>query len=272
MSGMRLLHRYAVLVAAFTLLAILSGAWVTSTRAVPVAPTAPAKIHLAISAAAALLIIVLAMCLMFGRSRALGWMLLAAGISQGVLGLASAAITHAVLAQILFAIAVMAVVCTSESWEAGPDLVFDQGWPSLRSMAVAAPVVVLAQVMLGAGFRHKAIGLTWHIVGAMVVALTILILGMCVMQAYPQHRVLRPAAIVLLCVALTQVLLGITAVTTEIMAPDNAVPASVIFSTVAHVAVGAATLAASLALAVQIRRNVQKPAEEVEEGERAASA
>ena len=112
MSGMRLLHRYSVLVAAFTLLAILSGAWVTSTRAVPAAPTAPVKIHLAISAAAALLTIVLAMCLIFAKQRALGWMLLAMGIAQGVLGLASAAITNAVLAQILFAIAVMAVVCT----------------------------------------------------------------------------------------------------------------------------------------------------------------
>jgi len=269
---MRLLHRYAVLVAAFTLLAILSGAWVTSTRALPAASAAPAKIHLAISAVAALFTIVLAMCLMFAKLRALGWMLLAAGIAQGVLGLASAVITHAMVAQILSAIAIMAVVCTSKGWEAGPDLVFDQGWPSLRSMAVATPVVVLTQVMLGVTFRHRAAGLTWHIVGAMVTALMVLILGMCVMQAYPKHRVLRRAAITLLCVVLAQVLLGIAAITAEMMAPDNAVPASVVLSTMAHVAVGAATLAASLALAVQIRRNVQKPMEEPEEAEKAAGA
>jgi heme A synthase len=149
-------------------------------------------------------------------------------------------------------------------------LVFDQGWPSLRSMAVATPVVVLTQVMLGVAFRHKAAGLTWHIVGAMVTALMVLILGMCVMQAYPKHRVLRPAAIALLCAALVQVLLGIATITVEMLAPDNAVPASVVFSAMAHVAVGAVTLAASLALAIQVRRNVQRPVEE--EAERAAGA
>jgi len=265
------LYRYSVVAAAFTLLAVVSGAWLTSTKAIPAAPAAIDKIHLGLASLAAALLMGLALWLVFARLRALGGTILAVVVAEAGLGHTTAGTAHAVLAHILFALAASAVLRTSKQWEAGPDLVLDQGWPSLRSMAVAAPVVVLAQVMLGAAFRHKAMGLTWHIVGAMVVALTILILGMCVMQAYPRHRALRPASIALLSVALTQVLLGITAVTTEILAPDNAVPTSVVVSTVAHVTVGAATLAASLALAIQIRRNVQKPAEEVE-GERAASA
>jgi hypothetical protein len=266
------LHRYAVVAAAFTLLAIVSGAWVTSTRAVPGAPAGIQKIHLGVTAVAAALTVGLSLWLVLARLRALGWALLAACAVEGALGQTSAAIPHAVLAQILLALAVATVMRTSKGWDAGPDLVFDQGWPSLRSMAVATPVVVFTQIMLGAAFRHKAAGLTWHIVGAMVTALTVLILGMCVMQAYPKHRVLRPAAIALLCAALAQVLLGIAAVTAEVLAPDNTVPASVILFTIAHVAVGAITLAASLALAVQIRRNVQRPVEEAEEGEKAAGA
>lgn len=265
------LHRYAVVAAAFTLLAIFSGAWVTSIRAVPGAPLAMERIHLAIAAFAAALVAGLSLCLVLSRLRLLGWGLLAVCLAEGALGQTPAAIAHAGLAQILFALAVAAAMRTSKRWEAGPDLVFDQGWPSLRSMAVAAPVVVLTQVMLGVAFRHKAAGLTWHIVGAMVTALMILILGMGVMQAYPKHRALRPAAIALLCAALVQVLLGIATITAEMLAPDNAVPASVILSTMAHVGVGAVTLASSLALAIQIRRNVQRPVEE-EEAQRAAGA
>jgi hypothetical protein len=56
------------------------------------------------------------------------------------------------------------------------------------------------------------------------------------------------------------------------LVPDNTAPPPVIISTIMHVAVGAATLAASLILAVQIRRNVQKSAEEPEDNENAASA
>jgi heme A synthase len=256
--------------AAFTLLAILSGAWVTSTRAVSGAPAGIEKIHLGVTAVATALVVALSLWLVLAKLRGLGWALLAVCVAQGALGQMSAAIAHAVLAQILFALAVAVVIRTSKRWEAGPDLVFDQGWPSLRSMAVATPVVVLTQVMLGVAFRHKAAGLTWHIVGAMVTALMVLILGMCVMQAYPKHRVLRPAAIALLCAALVQVLLGIATITVEMLAPDNAVPASVVFSAMAHVAVGAVTLAASLALAIQVRRNVHRPVEE--EAERAAGA
>jgi hypothetical protein len=264
------LHRYAVVAAAFTLLAILSGACVTSMRAVPGAPAAIERIHLGIAAVAAALVVGLSLSLVLARLRALGWTLLAVCVTEGALGQTSAAIAHAGLAQILFAIVMAVAMRTSKRWEAGPDLVFDQGWPSLRSMAVATPVVVLTQAMLGVVFRHKAAGLTWHIVGAMVTALTILILGMCVMQAYPKHHVLRPAAIWLLSAVLVQVLLGIATITAEMLAPDNVIPASVILSTMAHIAVGAVTLAASLALAIQIRRNVQKPVEE--EAERAASA
>ena len=128
----------------------------------------------------------------------------------------------------------------------GPETVFDQGWPSLRSLAVITPVFVLAQVSLGAAFRHKEMGLTWHLVGAMLVSILILLLGMFVLQQFPKHPSLRPAAIALLTIAVAQVLLGIAAITAEMLAPGNTVPLGVMLSTAAHVTVGALTLAAKI--------------------------
>jgi heme A synthase len=268
----RWLHPFAVMVAAATLLTVMLGAWVTSARTAPSIFIFIDQIHSGTGRAAAVLLVVLAVWLMAAHRRGLGLTLLAAALAETAFGEFLAPITHSVLAQVLFALTVTAAVCTSNGWELGPEIVTDQGWPSLRSMAAVTPAFVLAQVTLGVAFRHKAIGFTWHIVGAMVVALLVLILGMCTMQPYPKHRALRPAAIVLLSVALAQVLLGIAAITAEMLAPDNTAPPSVIISTIGHVAVGAATLAASLILAVQIRRNVRKSPQEAEESETAASA
>lgn len=259
------LHRCAVIGAAFTFLTVLAGALVTTEREAPLPPAFPVRIHLGLAVIAAALLAALAIWLVAAGWRALGAFLLVLVAAQGAAGEFQAAISHAILAQLLFATAVVAAVFTSKSWQQGPDVVLDRGWPSLRSMATAAPVLVLAQVMLGAAYRHKAMGLAWHVVGAMVVLLTILIVGMCVMQGCGKHSTLRPAGIALLTIALAQVFLGMGAITTEMLAPDNTAPLPVILSTVAHVAVGAATLAASLVLAIQVRRNVQKPAEEAEE-------
>jgi hypothetical protein len=267
------LQRYAVFVANCVFFVIVTGAWVTSSRAALAdSAVAPATIHVTIGLTVALLTAGLAIWLMTSGLKWLGLIALLVVVAEGLLGERSTAISHADLAPVLFAITVVAPVCTSTAWKRGPDIVFDRGWPSLRSMAIITPVFVLIQAMLGAAFRHKAAGLTWHVVGAMVVALLILFLGMCVMQQFPKHAALRPAAIALLTIALTQVLLGIAAITTEMMAPDNTVPFSVMLSTAAHVAGGALTLAASLVVSIQIRRNVQKAVEEAEEGETPAQA
>jgi hypothetical protein len=268
------LHRYAILMAILTFLVVITGAWETTARNAGGASDGMAgSVHFGLGIAAAALVIGLAVGLITSGLRALGWIALVVVIVDAGLGKTTAAVSHACVAQVLFAITVVAATCTSRAWKGGPDVVMDQGWPSLRSLASLAAVFVMAQVILGAAFRHKTMGLTWHIVGAMVVALAILFVGMCVMQQCPKHRSLRPAAISLLTIGLAQVLLGITAVTAEMMAPDDTVPPVVMFSTAAHVAVGALTLAAALAIAVQVRRHVHKAAEEPEEeGESAASA
>ena len=77
--------------------------------------------------------------------------------------------------------------------------------PSLRSLAILMPALVLVQIALGAAFRHGAIGVMPHVIGAMVVSLAILIVCAFVLHQFPEHRALRPAAMALLAVTLVQV-------------------------------------------------------------------
>lgn len=159
---------------------------------------------------------------------------------------------HACLAQVLFAATVAAVLLSSPDRK--PDIVVDGGWPSLRSLSVVTPVLVFVQILLGAAFRHKAMGIMPHIAGAIVVALLILLTGMFVTQQCPQHRSLKPAAVVLMTTVFTQVFLGIGALTMRMI--NSTDTPSVILVTGAHVVVGALTLGANVALSVQIRTHV----------------
>jgi heme A synthase len=166
-----------------------------------------------------------------------------------------ASIAHALLAQLFFAATAALALCTSPSWERGPELVKDSGWPSLRSLAVITPSLVVLQALLGAAFRHNATGVMPHILGAMVVLLLILVFGMFVMQQFPQHAALRPAAVALMVITFVQLTLGVTVITMEAL--TNETTGAVVIATVAHVAIGALTVAASVVLAIQVRRNVQ---------------
>jgi heme A synthase len=179
-------------------------------------------------------------------------------------------IAHACLAQLFFSVTVAIAVFTSRNWQQGPDLVEDYGWPSLRSLAILTPVLVLVQIGLGAGFRHRAFSLLPHIIGAMIVPLAILLVGMFVLQQFPKHRSLRPAAAGLLSITLLQVFLGIAAYVARINAAEY--PLAMVLTTVAHVATGGLTLAASVVLAIQIRRNVHAPASEAAETQHQVAA
>jgi heme A synthase len=193
----------------------------------------------------------------------LGWLALGAVVAQALLGGATVlmlqpppiSIAHACLAQLFFSITVAIAVFTSRNWQQGPDPVEDYGWPSLRSLAIITPVLVLLQIGLGAGFRHRAFGLMPHVIGAMIVPLVILLTAIFVLNQFPHHRALRPAAIGLLTITLVQIFLGIAAYVARINAAEY--PLTMVISTVSHVATGGLTLAASVVLAIQVRRNVR---------------
>jgi heme A synthase len=201
-------------------------------------------------------------------SRRLGWVTLAITALAAMAGLSSvqsmaphlAGILHACLAPLFFTALVATAMTTSPAWFCGPEFVSDYGWPSMRSLAIMTPLLVLLQIALGAAFRQKALTLLPHVLGAMFVALVILLESIFVLQQFPKHRTLAPAAKTLLGVAFGQVVLGITALIIKSMADDTDV--MVVATVAAHVTGGAVTLAATIALSILIRRNVQPRVEE----------
>jgi cytochrome c oxidase assembly protein subunit 15 len=198
--------------------------------------------------------------------RQLGWIALACVIVQGVLGGMTVrymlpkpvSISHACLAQLFFSLTVAIAIFTSPSWRSGPRPVMDSGWPSMRSIAVVVPVLVLIQLALGAGYRHRAFSVLPHIFGAIVVVSVILIAGIFVLAQFGSHTTLRRTGIVLLTVTFVQVLLGVAAYLARLSSLDSPVPVlNTVLLTVFHVATGALTMAASVALAIQVLRNVR---------------
>jgi heme A synthase len=117
------------------------------------------------------------------------------------------------------------------------------------------PFLVLPQIFLGAELRHNATGvLLWHILDAMFVLLVILVAGVFVLRQYPEHPVLRPAALAPVIVTAGQVLFGFSAYLILLMSESN--NAGLIITGVLHVVNGALTLAASSVFAMQMKRNL----------------
>ncbi len=273
------LHWFAILVAVCALLLIVDGALVG-----PGTQPAPSTewMHRTAGVALAVCTLGLALGLILAdprkQARRLAWITLAIAALEGVVGLSSvqsaiphtAGIAHACLAPLFFAAVVAIAVITSPAWHRGPELVSDYGWPSMRSLSIITPILVLLQILLGAAFRQQALSLLPHVLGAMFVALVILLESIFVLQQFPTHRALRPAAKTLLGVAFGQVFLGIAALTMRSIADDTAPP--VILTVAAHITGGALTLATTIVLSILIRRNVQPRVEEEEDAEAPAAS
>ena len=267
------LHRFAILLAIGALLLIVDGALAgPGTQAASPIAGPIVSMHSAAAIALSALTLGLVIGLMFSdwrpESRRLGWLTLTIAVLEGIAGMpavratvpTTAGIAHAVLAPLFFAALVCIAAVTSQAWSRGPDLVTDYGWPSMRSLAILTPLLVLLQIFLGAAFRQKALTLLPHVLGAMFVALVILLESIFVLQQFPNHRALRAGAKTLLGVAFGQVFLGLTALILKSMADDTDLP--VMVSVAAHITGGAATLAVTLVLSILIRRNVQPRLEE----------
>jgi hypothetical protein len=254
------LHRFAIAGFVCSLAGLLTGAMETSSGDTQFAP-----LHQITAGIAAVPIAILGMW-MFRRptlTRLAGALLAGLGIECALGAIAGdgvfLAILHALLAPLVLSATVAAMVATSPAWQAGPDLVQDHGWPSLGSLGKITPVMVLLQIALGAAFRHKAMGILSHLFFAMILVLLILCVCIFVMQQFPNHKTLRPAANWLMAIAFTQIFLGIAAFTVRTM--TTKVTPLVIGVTALHACVGALTLASAVVLSMQIRRNVFKKAE-----------
>lgn len=210
--------------------------------------------------------------------RKLGWTALGAVIVQGVLGGITVlwlqppwvSTAHACLAQLFFSMTVAIALFTSKGWLQGAEVVEDYGRPSLRSLAIIGPLLVVGQIALGAGFRHRAIGLIPHIAGSMVVTLSLLVVGVFVLSQFPKHKALRNASYAMLGITAMQVFLGIGAYYARMEAANH--PLQMVLVTVAHVANGGLTLAFTILLSIQIRRNVRARVTEAAHGHAAVTS
>ncbi len=283
------LHRFALFTAACTLLLVVAGALVTSNDAGLAVPDWPLSYgslmppmvggifyehgHRMIATFVGILSIVLAIWIQRREPRRwmrrLGWAALAAVVAQGVLGGLTVlfflpppiSIAHASLAQLFFCATVGIAVFTSRWWMSDvaatlrSPLVRDRANAAqshaVRNFAVATAAVVFIQLVLGAAFRHHVLGILPHILWAVAVLVFSVMLSRKVRRQFADVTALRAPVKLLAALVGTQILLGTAAYLSRVVTADAPQPMPwMVGFTVAHVAVGALTLAAAVVTAL----------------------
>jgi heme a synthase len=269
-------YRFAVLTSVSTVLLLMAGALVTSNDAadsVPDWPLAYGKLipplvggvrfeymHRVIALAVAILTLMLALWLSLRKARPLakrvGWMAVALVVAQAGLGALRvkevhpvlSATAHATLAQIFFMTVVGLSFYLSPWWEGNLPRLEDARSPSVPTLGTLTTLAILAQLILGAAFRHGAFGIGPHLVGAGVVMAMVVWTGVVAKRRFRENRDLRRATMFLHAFFGLQILLGFAAwYAIRILAAESAEPTlSYVSLTVAHVLGGALTLAASV--------------------------
>lgn len=263
----------SILLAFCTLLLVVAGGLVTSRDARREGGTIYEHGQSMVATTAGLLTVVSVIWLFRSERRQwlqrLGAIAPVAVIVQGVLGGLTVLLllfwwistSHASLAQLFFSTTVAVALFTSNWWLRGP-LPLEEGpkFP-IRGWSPLAPVCVLCQLALGAAARHGAIGSLYHILASPIVTGVILWVSLRILFHYAQNREVRLASTTLLGITFCQVFPGIAAHMSRVAyaAAVQSMPLTVAF-TVFHVAVGALTMAAALALAILVRRNLPAPA------------
>jgi cytochrome c oxidase assembly protein subunit 15 len=179
--------------------------------------------------------------------RRLAWWAFAAVVAQALLGGALVklidpkwlAIAHASLAEICFGLTVAIVAGYYGAGGAG-------NW-----VARLAAAVLLLQAVLGAAVRHGAIGVVPHIVGAAIAAGIAMWASLGVLMRHlDEGRMPRPG-LALLGFTAVQIFSGLAAYSVRAAAAGDPQPMRLtVWTTVAHVVLGALTLGASIVLAM----------------------
>jgi cytochrome c oxidase assembly protein subunit 15 len=269
-------YRFAVATSCCTILLLMAGALVTSNDAadsVPDWPLAYGKLippliggirfeytHRLIAGTVAILTLILAVWLSFVKARPvaklLGWISLFLVLAQATLGALRvylihpmlSATAHATLAQIYFITIVGLALYLSPWWRADVKEIDDSKSPSLRMLTTLTTLAILAQLILGAAFRHGAFGIDPHLVGAGVVFFMVVWTGALAKRRFRENRDLRRCTILLHSFFGLQILLGFAAwYAVRVLAIESDQPTlPYVILTVAHVLGGALTLAASV--------------------------
>jgi len=295
-------HAFAAVVAASTAVLIFAGGLVTSTESglsVPDWPTTYGysmftfplskmvggiryeHTHRLIASTVGFLIVVLAIWLWRREPRAwvrrLGYIALAAVVTQGVLGGITVlwylpdpiSIAHASLAQIVFSLTMTIAVVTSPGWmRAYSDRKPAPDDRVLQRIAIVTAAVVYVQIIVGATMRHTGAGLAipdfplafghlipphWdekiaihfaHRVGALLATACVIATTAHVFYHHRQRAELVRPAILLLALVATQITLGAFTVITRKDVLINSL----------HVVTGGCVLATTVVLALRAHR------------------
>jgi cytochrome c oxidase assembly protein subunit 15 len=278
-------YRFALLTTISTILLLMAGALVTNNDAGDSIPTWPLAhndalfpphfvggirfeySHRVVAGIVALLTLALAIWITRvdkrKLARRLGWTAVGLVLAQALLGglrvlegdPSVSATAHATLAQIFFLTIVGLTVYLSPWWRDNAPQFEDRGSPRATALASATTGVILAQILLGAAYRHGTFDIAppWdiipHLIGAAAVTAMVVWTGRVVKKRFKESRPLRKGVIWLHSFFGLQVLLGFAAwwaMTRPIVIvqPTEAF----VTLTVAHVLGGALLLASSAVL------------------------
>jgi heme A synthase len=216
--------------------------------------------HRAFAGTVAILVTILAVWLQRREPRAavrvLGWIAFSAVVVQAAIGglriyvpKSAVAIVHACFGQLVFCAMVATALFLSETWSrTGPD----ESTAAARKLGVVTTVFAFLQLVAGAVTRHTGAGLVVHLVGAGLVLLHVSLLVSRLMMTP-----LRKGAHALLALLGVQFALGIATwvITAGGFVRSHQAPLIQIVAVSAHVAVGAALLATSLAVTLLCLRS-----------------
>ncbi len=282
------LHRYAVGSAACTLLLITAGALVVGNEASLAVPDWPLSYgqwmppmeggifyehgHRMIATFVGLLTTILAIWLWRSEPRnwvrRLGWVALAVVIAQGLLGGITVlyllptpiSVSHACLAQLFFCIMLTLALVTGNWWREPAVAVEEKGSPAFRHLCAAASGVIFLQLATGAALRHKAFSVAPHLAWAAIVAIVVGWLVLRATSEMKQQSLLRRIALLTGVLLVAQLGLGTASYLVRLAHAEAPQPIpAVIWTTTAHVVVGALLLGSSWVLTLLSFRRTQTP-------------
>jgi cytochrome c oxidase assembly protein subunit 15 len=190
-------------------------------------------------------------------ARRLGWLAVLLVVAQALLGgirvlegdPAVSATAHATLAQIFFITLVTLTVYLSPWWQDEHHVFEDRGSPHATALASATTGVILAQVLLGAAYRHGATNIVPHLIGAAAVTVMVVWAARVVKKRFRESRTLRKGVVVLHSFFGLQILLGFAAWWAMTRPIDIVQPTDAFVTlTVAHVLGGALLLGSATIL------------------------